>query len=68
MLAVIHATVGLIENLGMMSLAEGVEDASQLAILDSLGCRYAQGHLFSKPVTADRLLESVRPTLQCVRP
>jgi EAL domain-containing protein (putative c-di-GMP-specific phosphodiesterase class I) len=51
-----------------MSLAEGVEDASQLAILDSLGCRYAQGHLFSKPVTADRLLESVRPTLQGVRP
>jgi len=68
MLAVIHATVSLIENLGMVSLAEGVEDASQLAVLDSMGCRYAQGHFFSKPVTADRLLESVRPTLQCVRP
>jgi diguanylate cyclase (GGDEF)-like protein len=58
-LAVIHATVNLIGNLEMASLAEGVEDASQVAILRSLGCRYAQGFYFSRPVSADRLLEAM---------
>jgi EAL domain-containing protein (putative c-di-GMP-specific phosphodiesterase class I) len=58
-LAVMHATIRLIENLGMTSLAEGVEEASQLAILQSLGCRYAQGYLFGRPVPADQLLAAV---------
>ncbi len=58
-LAVIHATVNLIGNLEMVSLAEGVEDSSQVAILRSLGCRYAQGSFFSRPVSADRLLEAM---------
>ena len=58
-LAVIHATVNLIGNLEMVSLAEGVEDASQVAILRSLGCRYAQGYFFSRPVPAERLLEAM---------
>jgi len=56
-LAVIQATVGLIENLGMASLAEGVEEAGQVDILKSLGCRYAQGFFFSRPVRAERLLD-----------
>jgi predicted signal transduction protein with EAL and GGDEF domain len=60
-LAVIHATVGLIENLGMASLAEGIEEPAQLAILQSLGCRFAQGYLFSRPVTAERLLDALQP-------
>jgi len=58
-LAVIHATINLIENLDMASLAEGVEDATQVAILQSLGCRYAQGYFFSRPVRAERLLEAM---------
>jgi diguanylate cyclase (GGDEF)-like protein/PAS domain S-box-containing protein len=59
-LAVIHATVGLIENLGMTSLAEGIEEPAQLAILQSLGCRYGQGYLFSRPVAAERLLDTLQ--------
>jgi diguanylate cyclase (GGDEF)-like protein/PAS domain S-box-containing protein len=58
-LAVIHATLTLVENLGMGSVAEGVEDATQVAVLQSLGCRFAQGYYFSHPVSADRLF-SVR--------
>jgi EAL domain-containing protein (putative c-di-GMP-specific phosphodiesterase class I) len=58
-LAVMHASINLIENLGMTSLAEGVEEPAQLALLRQLGCRCAQGHLFSRPVPADRLLDSV---------
>jgi EAL domain-containing protein (putative c-di-GMP-specific phosphodiesterase class I) len=59
-LAVNHAIVNLVENLGMASLAEGVEEPAQVAILQSLGCRFAQGYLFSRPVTADKLLGAVR--------
>jgi diguanylate cyclase (GGDEF)-like protein len=62
-MALIHATLSLIENLGMASVAEGVEDAAQLAILQSLGCRYAQGYYFSRPVPADQLLRASRPLL-----
>jgi diguanylate cyclase (GGDEF)-like protein len=35
-------------------VAEGVEDRQQLAILRELGCAFAQGYLFSRPVAADR--------------
>jgi EAL domain-containing protein (putative c-di-GMP-specific phosphodiesterase class I) len=45
----------------MASLAEGVEDCAQLAILQSLGCRFAQGYLFSRPVTAGLLLGAILP-------
>ena len=58
-LAVIHATITLVENLGMASVAEGVEPASQVAILQSLGCRYAQGHIFSRPVAGAALLDAM---------
>jgi len=58
-LAVVHATINLIENLGMASLAEGVEESAQLAVLQSLGCRYAQGYLFSRPVPAEQLLDAL---------
>lgn len=60
-LALIHATIHLIENLGMTSLAEGVEEPQQVAILQSLGCRLAQGYLFSRPVTAEQVIEGIEP-------
>jgi len=60
-MALIHATLTLVENLGMASAAEGVEDAAQLAVLQSLGCRYAQGYYFSRPVPADQLIRASRP-------
>jgi EAL domain-containing protein (putative c-di-GMP-specific phosphodiesterase class I) len=43
----------------MASLAEGVEQPTQLAVLQSLGCRDAQGYLFSRPVPADKLLDAL---------
>jgi diguanylate cyclase (GGDEF)-like protein/PAS domain S-box-containing protein len=58
-LAVIHATITLVENLGKAGVAEGVENESQVAILQSLGCRYAQGYYFSRPVPADKLLRAL---------
>ena len=51
----IHATLLLVENLGMASVAEGIEHASQIAILQSLGCRHGQGYYLSRPVPAGDL-------------
>jgi len=58
-LAVAHATVNVIENLGMISVAEGIEDPSEVATLQSLGCRYGQGHLFSTAVPPEQVLSAV---------
>jgi EAL domain-containing protein (putative c-di-GMP-specific phosphodiesterase class I) len=37
----------------MTVVAEGVETAEQLRQLKDLGCEYAQGYLFSRPVDGD---------------
>jgi diguanylate cyclase (GGDEF)-like protein len=58
-LTVIHAMVNLIENLGMTSLAEGVETRAQAAVLQSLGCTLAQGYLYSRPVLCDQIPSAI---------
>ena len=59
----VQAMVGLASILGMNTVAEGVETDAQLAALRRFGCAYAQGFLFSQPLTAseaEALLESER--------
>lgn len=64
-LAVLHSTIMLVENLGMSSVAEGVEHASHVAVLQSLGCRFAQGYYLSRPVHPDALLKALeKPALE----
>jgi EAL domain-containing protein (putative c-di-GMP-specific phosphodiesterase class I) len=58
-LAVAHATVTVIENLGMVSVAEGIEDPAEVAALQAMGCRYGQGFLFARPVPAHALLAAL---------
>ena len=58
-LAVAHATVNVIENLGMLSVAEGIEDPAEVAALQAMGCRYGQGYLFARPQAGDTLLAAM---------
>ena len=58
-LAVAHATVNVIENLGMVSVAEGIEDPAEVAALQAMGCRYGQGYLFARPMPGDELLATL---------
>ena len=50
---IITSIVRLSQSLGLISVAEGVETPSQLALVEALGCDEVQGFLFSAPIPAD---------------
>jgi diguanylate cyclase len=54
--AIVTSTVALADNLEMQLVAEGVEDVETAEVLRTLGARFAQGYLFSRPVPGDRFL------------
>ncbi len=47
---IVTAVTQLANRLKMDTVAEGVESAEVLSMITSLGCRFAQGYFFSKPV------------------
>lgn len=53
--AIVSAVVGLARNLGISTIAEGVEEASQRDVLRSIDCEIGQGFLWSEPVPATRI-------------
>ena len=59
--ALAHAIVKLAQALGLEAVAEGVETESQRAALLAMGCKGAQGFLFSRPLSADGIAELLRP-------
>ena len=52
--AVVRAAIRLGSELAIEVIADGVETEGQAKFLLSAGCKYAQGYLFSKPVSAER--------------
>jgi EAL domain-containing protein (putative c-di-GMP-specific phosphodiesterase class I) len=50
-----QAIVSMAHALGMSVVAEGVENAQQLAILQALDCNEVQGYFISRPVAADTM-------------
>jgi EAL domain-containing protein (putative c-di-GMP-specific phosphodiesterase class I)/GGDEF domain-containing protein len=57
---VVSSVVTLAESLGVRVIAEGVSDPAQRDILRAIGCGYAQGFLFSRPVPAHELCDLLR--------
>ena len=53
--SIAEMVIQLGRNLGLSVIAEGVEDERQAQILTALGCPQAQGFLFARPMTVDRL-------------
>jgi predicted signal transduction protein with EAL and GGDEF domain len=47
-----RAIISLAHNLGMDVVAEGIETGEQAKEVRSLGCKYAQGYFFSKPINS----------------
>ncbi|MBB2991693.1 diguanylate cyclase (GGDEF)-like protein [Mycolicibacterium iranicum] len=54
-LALYRSVIGLCDDLGLDVVAEGIETRLQADTIHAAGCRFAQGHLFSKPVPMDEL-------------
>jgi diguanylate cyclase (GGDEF)-like protein len=57
--SVIEAIISIAHVLGKVTVAEGVETSEQARTLRQLGCDYAQGFFFAKPVPAKDLSEVV---------
>ena len=53
--AIYHASLGLTKQLGMKTVAEGVEDRSDGGFLRSTGCDMAQGYFIAKPLSAGEI-------------
>lgn len=61
---VISAVVGLAQELGLPTIAEGVEDERTEQLLRRLGCEYVQGFYYSRPVPLAGLLQWRQSMLQ----
>ena len=60
--SLIETMVEMAHVLGLEVVAEGVETPAQEAFLRQHGCDFAQGYLFSKPVTAEELTAVIAST------
>jgi diguanylate cyclase (GGDEF)-like protein len=59
---IVSAVVRLGQSLGFSIVAEGVEEARHVQILEGLGCDQGQGYHFSRPVPEAELLSFMQQT------
>lgn len=57
--SIVHSSLTLARDLGLTSVAEGVETAEQLEILRNLGCDVVQGFYVSKPLAPEEMVSWV---------
>jgi EAL domain-containing protein (putative c-di-GMP-specific phosphodiesterase class I) len=50
--ALARTIIALGDTLALRTVAEGIEDEQQRAVLRKLGCEFGQGYLFAQPLTA----------------
>tara|TARA_Y100001956_G_C4120908_1_gene187361 strand:- start:675 stop:2735 length:2061 start_codon:yes stop_codon:yes gene_type:complete len=56
----VDSIVTIAQNLELHVVAEGVEKAEQLTILEELNCQTVQGYYYSKPLSADEFTEFLK--------
>ncbi len=55
--AIIRSIVGLAHNLGLRTIAEGIERPEQRAAVAALRCEYGQGYHFARPLPREEMEE-----------
>ncbi|MCF6346166.1 MAG: EAL domain-containing protein [Thiomicrorhabdus sp.] len=58
--AIVLATIQMTKTLKITTIAEGVEEQSQLNLLKTMGCDEIQGYLVSKPLSPDDLTNFIQ--------
>ncbi|WP_322629644.1 EAL domain-containing protein [Halothiobacillus sp.] len=53
--AIVHTIITMAHSLGLITIAEGVENAEQLALLQEMGCEESQGYFTGRPMSAEAL-------------
>ena len=66
--AIVGAVTEMAKALGLEVVAEGVETEEQLERIGDLGCRFAQGFLFSRPLPRSELTELLERSWEHRRP
>jgi EAL domain-containing protein (putative c-di-GMP-specific phosphodiesterase class I)/response regulator RpfG family c-di-GMP phosphodiesterase len=56
-LAILESSMGMAQKLGLVTVAEGVETADELALVRELGCDNVQGYLVAKPMPVETLID-----------
>jgi PAS domain S-box-containing protein/diguanylate cyclase (GGDEF)-like protein len=56
----VEAIITMGQGLELKTLAEGVEEADQLQVLAQLGCDYAQGYYFHRPMEQKDFLQLIK--------
>ncbi len=57
----VRAIIQLSKSLGLVTVAEGVEDAQTMQLLKEIGCDQAQGYFWSPPVPEHRFIALLPP-------
>ena len=58
--SIVHSIIGMAHEIGIKTVAEGVETEEQVSFLRQSGCDYIQGYYYSKPVPIDQFEEVLR--------
>jgi EAL domain-containing protein (putative c-di-GMP-specific phosphodiesterase class I) len=56
-LQIVRTIIELARVLGMDVVAEGIETCDQYRLLQQLGCRFGQGFLFARPLSAEAVTQ-----------
>jgi EAL domain-containing protein (putative c-di-GMP-specific phosphodiesterase class I) len=59
-LQIVRTIIELARVLGMDVVAEGIETIEQYRLLRQLGCRFGQGYLFARPMSAEAATQLLR--------
>lgn len=55
--SIVHSIIGMVHEIGIKTVAEGVETEEQVSFLRQSGCDYIQGYYYSKPLPEEEFVE-----------
>ena len=55
--SIVHSIIGMAHEIGIKTVAEGVETKEQVSFLRQSGCDYIQGYYYSKPLPEEEFVE-----------